>query len=556
MNKYLLVLLLAASTANAAPLGRVVGCNPGYGNGNNAAVEKALRALADAQADPADRLAEAQALADLADAVTTASGNQAFVWKNAGSGVQLIERARAIWTQAGPAPSLAAQLQARGRQDALLRRCALAHPVLLSALEMFDRTRGVQDPQSLEAVNDLLRVSLALDDQKTVSALAPRLLEGLDKQAGVGIGLADLYEDLGEFYYRTEENEKAESMARRSLELAKAASPQDPARIRRLTYQLASVYYAQLRFAEAEALLAQYPPQFALREPEAGRKRVKEQMAGMVHAGDLKGALAVGERMLGQYESELDSSQAARAEAEATYLSAPKAGPQHDKAAAQLGEAKGRANADRLNLARMQGYVGELHYALNELDAAEAMYLKARAQFEKTGAVRQIEAVRIATDLAVLYRGRGEPERALPLQEAALKAMLPALGSEHPDVIESQDELALLYKALKRYKDAEPLYVQRLQRAEHRGAGAEELAGELDALSEIAVAQGDTEKGEAYALRTVALWEQAGPAGKPQWRAAIGRLAKLYRDSGQADKAKAVEQRLAEPKRIEPKRKK
>jgi len=51
-------------------------------------------------------------------------------------------------------------------------------------------------------------------------------------------------------------------------------------------------------------------------------------------------------------------------------------------------------------------------------------------------------------DLAILYRTKGEPARALPLLQEAMKTMLDQLGPDHPDVLEGEAELARIHKAL------------------------------------------------------------------------------------------------------------
>jgi tetratricopeptide (TPR) repeat protein len=530
LKKYILPLLLAASAGHAAPLDRVF-CSPVLPIWNKTELDqarleldKAQRARDDAQAHPDQPLLVANALSDLAMATTTMSGDPANLTRYSGSGVELIRQARGIWSQAPLDPDLAVQLQERGRRYALKGRCALAQPVLQLSLEIAEKTKGKEARQTLEAVNDMLRVSLALRDSAAVNALAPRLVEdGEDKP---WINVDHLYEDLADFYYRGEDYAKAEPLVRKSLELAKSRTSQDPALERRLNFKLASIYYEQLRYAEAEALVAGLKPVFRLPEPEAGRRRTREQMAQMVRAGDMAGALALGERAREQYEADAASSQTVLAEAEATYNSSPKSGPVWNKAVMELRTAAARANSDMQHAAKMLGYLGEIHHARNELAQAEKLYLQAQERFARVKGGLSLDATRTETDLAILYRMRGEPERALPLQEEALKAMLPLLGSEHPDVLETQDELALIYKALKRYGDAEPLYAARLAHAERRGAGPQEMAEELDALAEIATAQGDSAKAASYAQR-----------------------AKLYRDSVQADKPSPLNKRAAPPAR-------
>jgi hypothetical protein len=55
-----------------------------------------------------------------------------------------------------------------------------------------------------------------------------------------------------------------------------------------------------------------------------------------------------------------------------------------------------------------------------------------------------------------------------PLLIQALSMTKCLLGDEHPDVAQSLNNLALLYKSQRRYSDAEPLYIEALAIAEKR----------------------------------------------------------------------------------------
>ncbi|TFW30117.1 tetratricopeptide repeat protein [Massilia horti] len=161
---------------------------------------------------------------------------------------------------------------------------------------------------------------------------------------------------------------------------------------------------------------------------------------------------------LAQYETELEGSRRALVAVQDAAAHAKDA--QRNKSSAkELRTARGRVNADFADVTHMQGYISELHHGMNDLAQAEGMYVLALAQYTKMPVPDTIRATRIKTDLAVLYRMRGEPARALTLQQEALATMLDMFGPDHPDVRETKDELALIYRALKQYAAAEPLYV-------------------------------------------------------------------------------------------------
>jgi tetratricopeptide (TPR) repeat protein len=163
------------------------------------------------------------------------------------------------------------------------------------------------------------------------------------------------------------------------------------------------------------------------------RLRVRDDMIAMVRAGKLKSALAMGETQLALQEAELKA---------------------------------GRGNA--VELAGLVTEISELQHALKRMALAEAGYLRAIALYSDVR-FEYPEMLRPTLDLAILYRGQGKPALALPLQLAAYPKLLAWLGPDHPDVIESEAELAHLHLALKQYDEALPLFQARLERARLAG---------------------------------------------------------------------------------------
>lgn len=163
------------------------------------------------------------------------------------------------------------------------------------------------------------------------------------------------------------------------------------------------------------------------------RLRVRDDMIALARAGRLKSALALGEKQLGLQEAEL--------------------------------------KAERGNATEMAGLVteiSELQHALKRMAAAEAGYLRAIALYADVH-IAYPEMLRPTLDLAILYRSQGKPAQALPLQLSAYPKLLAWLGPGHPDVIESEAELAQLHLTLKQYDEALPLFQARLERAKLAG---------------------------------------------------------------------------------------
>ncbi len=66
------------------------------------------------------------------------------------------------------------------------------------------------------------------------------------------------------------------------------------------------------------------------------------------------------------------------------------------------------------------------------------------------------------------YNSQGRYAAAEPLYQQALELSKRLLGTEHPDVAFSLNNLAALYDSQGRYAEAEPLYLQALEIAERQ----------------------------------------------------------------------------------------
>lgn len=176
------------------------------------------------------------------------------------------------------------------------------------------------------------------------------------------------------------------------------------------------------------------------------RLSVRDDMIALVRAGKLKGALALG------------ATQIALKEVDA-------------------------GEKDSVELAALITDVSELQQALQRMGPAEAGYLRAIAIYSDVQE-KNPEMLRPTIDLAILYRGQGKLARALALQLEAYPTLLAWLGPEHPDVIESEGELAQLHLKLKQYGKAAVLFQARLDRAKLAGDKAA-IAINLKALTKI-----------------------------------------------------------------------
>ena len=435
------LLLAAASHAGAA----VIDCQAPQTGSDREAITRAVQAADAARAAPGPhQLLLAAALADLAQATVRHPVPTLQRSSNRAQAMDLAERAQAIWHAAPPDAALARALLARGRNARYGNHCALALGILETALSVSDKAQGVADPLSAAIARELALVAIAIGDDPTMHTLAPRLLGALraDPAPLQGDSYA-AYLALADYYYRAEDNERAEAVVDRLLERARAARPQDAAVLRRLQYELASIYYAGSRTQEADALL----------EPLARRdfdksailaefERTQDAMRAKVRAGELQQALAFGESALARYAAAHAASAAQGEQAKAAYDQ----GATGAKAAARDKlVALGRdTDALRLALAHMQGYVGEVQHALGRLDLALPLYEHALENYPEWGEARVYDIARIRADMALVYRARSETARALALQQQVRDALLPRLGAAHPDVIEAEAQIAAL----------------------------------------------------------------------------------------------------------------
>jgi tetratricopeptide (TPR) repeat protein len=448
MKRRLLPLLLAACSAPvfAAP---PIQCKPIVTPRAPDLITQATGRRADAQREPgAERLALAYADAQLARAIMLQNGLPDAGIDGGPVPRDLVREALDIWSQARPDPVLAGQLRAQANEFMNAHQCAFAGSLLQTALAMTDRTAGADSPDAAMIVQEALKVAVAADDAATMSALSPRRLAALRTRTAA-LDQTDLAinEALIGIHYQRDETALAEEYVQRSLALL----PQDasaPASTRRLKVKLAGIYYAQLRFAEAEALRATFVEHLPNALPE--RLRERDALIEQVRAGDLQGALARSQALLAEYRQEWEKNRTALAAA-AQRLEQMRDTPTANKMAVTQAENAVAALRQRTHFAaidtgQMQNYVGEILQALDRFDEAMTNY---EAAYATLGAVLPPDASNLnaaRSDLAILQRMRGNTARALALQEEVLKALLPVFGPDHPDVRTTQAELALLRK--------------------------------------------------------------------------------------------------------------
>lgn len=465
MNRALPLLLLAACAGAFAQapvpvaLPAAIACDTPVYQTDPEALARARQGLDRASAAPGpESLDLAAALADLAFATARQGGPQAQRDANRKAALDMAERAGTIWHAAAPSATLAQDLQRRARAARNTNHCPLALSLFESALgvadaaadKTSDKTRDANDPLALSVARELMLLASAMGDDPTMNTLAPRLLAALptDRAPLEGTNYA-AYLAAADHFYSAEDNERAEALVNELTERVRVAAEGGAGapRLRRLDAERASIYYAQGRYKEAEALAPQrvfaQPRQDPLR---AELENTQTDMALQVRHGRLKDALAIGEAALKRIEAGRAVSQAALAEAQAQWEAEKRNGGRDALAAARkrLVQARLDANTWQQALADMQGNTGEVQHALGRLDLALPLYEQALQNYPSTVGSNVYAIERVRGDMALVYRAQGDRARALALQQQVHATLLPLLGAQHPDVREAQSEIAAL----------------------------------------------------------------------------------------------------------------
>jgi hypothetical protein len=458
--KRLLPLLLAAAFGHAHAALDATACKPRYNALTPGAIQEASGRLAAARSQPGEQqLVLAGALADLALLGARQNGSPDIATDGNPAPAELLRQALAIWNAAPPSATLAGTLQTRGQALFNSQQCQLGREVLESALRQSSAAAGPNDPASVAIAQDLLRIGLAQRDDALVRRLAPAAKAALDARTQpldpqdeqTVLALIDFfYSQPGD---RPEDLQQAEHFAQRGLALSTAGTATSARRL--LSYHLVRIYYAQLRYAEGEALrvkLAGDRP-----DPYGARavKRPQDELVDLVRKGDLKAALDMARLQQARRQQLHEASRQALAQAEAAeaQVKAQQEPVQANAATLQAQrstlQARSRQNGALIDLAKTRSYVGEILHAMGDLDGAAAAYEAALAGFAEAQSKGWQDRTRTRSDLAILYRTRGDAARALTLQQQVLDELLPLLGEDHPDVQEARAELALLRKLQK-----------------------------------------------------------------------------------------------------------
>ncbi len=144
-------------------------------------------------------------------------------------------------------------------------------------------------------------------------------------------------------------------------------------------------------------------------------------------------------------------------------------------------------------------------------------------------------------NLAFLYFSQGRYNQAEPLLIQALEMRQKLLGTEHPDVATSLNNLALLYHSQGRYSQAEPLYRQALEmRQKLLGTEHPDVATSLNNLALLYRSQGRYNQAEPLYIQALEMTQKLLGTEHPSVATSLNNLALLYRSQGRYNQAEPL----------------
>ncbi len=201
-------------------------------------------------------------------------------------------------------------------------------------------------------------------------------------------------------------------------------------------------------------------------------------------------------------------------------------------------ELEERAKMAPRTRAIMLNAVGETYYGLG-------LVPETVIAFEKSFALRRQElgddhpdTLESRNNLATAYHAAGQPNRAIPLFEQVLKARQQKLGEDHLDTLESRGNLAVAFRDSGQLDRAIPLYEQVLRA--RRARLGDDHPDTLKSMDNLAVAYVDVGRlDRALPLQEQALNGRRARLGDehPQTLRSVDNLARAYLAASQLDRA-------------------
>ncbi len=189
-------------------------------------------------------------------------------------------------------------------------------------------------------------------------------------------------------------------------------------------------------------------------------------------------------------------------------------------------------------------WAGYSYYKAGKYDKTEPLFKRALGIRVKMLGTEHPTVANSLNNLAELYRTQGRYAGAESLFKRALGIREKVLGTEHPDVAVSLNNLAVLYDNQGRYAEAEPLYKRALGiREKTQGTEHPDVANSLNNLAEFYRTQGHYTEAEPLYKRALGIREKTLGAEHPHVAASLDNLAVLYKSQGRYAEAESLYKR-------------
>jgi tetratricopeptide (TPR) repeat protein len=173
--------------------------------------------------------------------------------------------------------------------------------------------------------------------------------------------------------------------------------------------------------------------------------------------------------------------------------------------------------------------------------SAETFLARSLSSYERQLGSDHPDVATSLNNLAELYRTQGRYSEAEPLLVQSLEIRERQLGADHPDVAQSLNNLAALYYSQGRYSKAEPLYVRSLEIRERQlGADHPDVAQSLNNLAALYHFQGRYSRAEPLYVRALKIRERQLGTDHPDVAQSLNNLAELYRMKGRYSEAEPL----------------
>ncbi len=147
-------------------------------------------------------------------------------------------------------------------------------------------------------------------------------------------------------------------------------------------------------------------------------------------------------------------------------------------------------------------------------------------------------------NIALIYKIQGQYTEVEPLYKRAISIWIKSLGPDHPRVATGLNNLATFYKTQGRYQDAELIFKQALSiREKSLGPEHPDVAASLNNLGLLYKMQGRYSEAELLYKRSLSIWEKSKGSDHPDLASGLNNLASLYQTQGRYTEAEPLFQR-------------